>query len=425
MSSPASMAVLTLEQKLDLGASDLRFLLTNHGIKDDHQGALFEAGIDRPGRGAKEGVQPGPRYFFGQPGAGGQLHRGMAECAEFAKPIPTSDYIAMRQRFAKAFGEPENRHIPAKEYIEKKLAELEAGEFRAETLGEVLSRDEVDPDVLVPHWDAKGHLSVKKGSSSVAMPTGPEQLRLRLTVMYNALAMIKLKHPGRNELTDINADLIEKYKDYLLGDYVYGLRSAEAAGSIIPPWTLVLGYEHAIRKFANKLVSQKGYKFGEALKKAWKDATIKERHFSMASVQLSRHSRRGPKSPVRAARKVARRALRVQRGSRLRTLQARAPLGRPITIPSASATMLKAAARKELSVISLTFARYASGNTRGTSAPPLPRKQPTLRVPKPDLGRPIFTLVRHPLWCRRTLIGPCEFCIYSRGCRESGICRAA
>ena len=95
----------------------------------------------------------------------------------------------------------------------------------------------------------------------------------------NALAMIKLKHPGRNELTDINADLIEKYKDYLLGDYVYGLRSAEAAGSMIPPWTLVLGYEHAIRKFANKLVSQEGYKFGEALKKAWKDATIKERHF--------------------------------------------------------------------------------------------------------------------------------------------------
>ena len=48
---------------------------------------------------------------------------------------------------------------------------------------------------------------------------------------------------------------------------------------MIPPWTLVLGYEHAIRKFANKLVSQEGYTFGEAPKKASKDATIKERHF--------------------------------------------------------------------------------------------------------------------------------------------------
>ena len=77
-----------------------------------------------------------------------------SETREWAKPIPVSDYIAVRQRFAR---EPEDKHIPAKEYIEKKLAELEAGEFRAETLGEILSRDEVDPDVLVPHWDANGH----------------------------------------------------------------------------------------------------------------------------------------------------------------------------------------------------------------------------------------------------------------------------
>ena len=226
------MAALTLEQKLELGASDLRFLLTNHGIQDAHQGALFEAGVDTMAKFA--------------------FVTTAADLVEVLKKEFSLDpaTFAMRQRFAKAFGELEDKRVPAKEYIEKKLAELEAGEFRAETLGEILSRDEVDPDVLVPHWDAKGHLSVKKGSSSVALPTGPEQLRLRLTVMYNALAMIKLKHPGRNELADINADLVEKYKDYLLGDYVYGLRSAEAAGSMIPPWTLVLGYEHTIRKFA-------------------------------------------------------------------------------------------------------------------------------------------------------------------------------
>ena len=40
------MAEPSLAQKLELGASDLRFLLTNHGIKDDHQGALFYAGVD-------------------------------------------------------------------------------------------------------------------------------------------------------------------------------------------------------------------------------------------------------------------------------------------------------------------------------------------------------------------------------------------
>ena len=260
----------------------------------------------------------------------------------------------------------------------------------------------MDPDVLVRHWNAKGHLSVKKGSSSVAMPTGPEQLRLRLTVMYNALAMIKLKHPGRNELTDINADLIEKYKDYLLGDYVYGLRSAEAAGSMIPPWMLVLGYEHAIRKFANKLVCQEGYNFGEALKKAWKDAAIKERHFISPLSLCGKRSADGPPATPANADKPG----RAQRASSAPTSLARAPLGRPITSPSASATMPREAARRALSATSPACARYASGRTRDISAPRQPPRRPIHRVRTPDRGRPIFSRELRRLQPRRPLESP-------------------
>ena len=74
---------------------------------------------------------------------------------------------------------------------------------------------------------------------------------------------------------------------------------------MIPPWTLVLGYEHAIRKFANKLVSQEGYKFGEALKKAWKDAAIKERHFISP---LSLYGKRTADAARKEARREALRA---------------------------------------------------------------------------------------------------------------------
>ena len=38
------MAEPPLAEKLTLGASDLRFLLTNHGIKDDHQGGPLPCG---------------------------------------------------------------------------------------------------------------------------------------------------------------------------------------------------------------------------------------------------------------------------------------------------------------------------------------------------------------------------------------------
>ena len=102
----------------------------------------------------------------------------------------------------------------------------------------MVSRDEVDPDTLMPVWDAKSHITVKRGNTTVAMETGPEQLRMRLTVMANALIMMKMKHAARNEQKDITLYFLEKYKDYLLGDYVYGLRASDDYGGMIPPWTL-------------------------------------------------------------------------------------------------------------------------------------------------------------------------------------------
>ena len=67
----------------------------------------------------------------------------------------------MRHSYAKTFGALEDNQIPSKEYLEKKLHELENGEFRAEALTEVVRRDEVDPDTLMPVWDAKGYITVK------------------------------------------------------------------------------------------------------------------------------------------------------------------------------------------------------------------------------------------------------------------------
>ena len=121
---------------------------------------------------------------------------------------------------------------------------------------------------------------LKKASSKGALPANPEQLRLRLTVMANALLMVQLHHPGRVELADTNQQLFEKYKDYLFGDYCYGLRSNEASGSLAPPWTLVLSYERAIRKFAYKQMANLSIGFADALALAWRDAATKERRFT-------------------------------------------------------------------------------------------------------------------------------------------------
>ena len=235
-----------LAKKLAKGASELKFLLTQHKVSADIQGELYENGIDTVARFAAAAtdeadlkamlkdsfsINPSESLKLRAQAAGvvvawktaiSRVERqaeaeATNEVRDLAKPIPSTDYIAMRQAFAAKFGELEDKHIPAKEYIEKKLAELESGEFRAEPLTEIISRDEVDPDTLLPHWDAKGTISLRKGGSKTAMPSGPEQLRLRLTVLQNTLVMIQLWHPGRRELEDVNFALFEKYKEYLLG----------------------------------------------------------------------------------------------------------------------------------------------------------------------------------------------------------------
>ena len=218
-----------LAKKLAKGASELKFLLTQHKVSAEIQGELYENGIDTVARFAAAAtdeadlkamlkdsfsINPSESLKLRAQAAGmvvawktaiSRVERqaeaeATNEVRDLAKPIPSTDYIAMRQAFAAKFGELEDKHIPAKEYIEKKLAELESGEFRAEPLTEIISRDEVDPDTLLPHWDARGTLSLKKGGSKTAMPSGPEQLRLRLTVLQNTLVMIQLRRPGRREL---------------------------------------------------------------------------------------------------------------------------------------------------------------------------------------------------------------------------------
>ena len=200
---------------------------------------------------------------------------------DWARPVANSDYIILRNAYQSAYGPLEDKSTPSKEYLEKKLQELENGEFRAENLTEVVSRDEVDPDVMVPLLDARGNFSIKKGNTSVALPTGPEQLRRRLTVMQNVLLMMKLKYTAREEISDVDKDVFDKYKDYLLGDYCWGLSSTDLSGNQIhtPPWSLILSYEQAIRKKAYNLMITERLTFGVALSTAYKDPVTKERHF--------------------------------------------------------------------------------------------------------------------------------------------------
>eukprot|EP00913_Durusdinium_trenchii_P007973 g7479.t1 len=204
------------------------------------------------------------------------------DTSQWARPVVAGEWAATRSALEKKYGHLEDKIYPSKEFVEKKLAEVESGEYRAEELAEVVSKEEIEPDGVVPIWDSKGRLAMRKASTKVPEPANAEELRRRSTIWKNAMVMISLKHSNRHELQGAWEETIEQYKDYLLGDYVYGLSAKDAEGQTFaaPPWKLIIAYERAIRKQAVKITNTEGKPLTVALKTAWKDATVKERNFT-------------------------------------------------------------------------------------------------------------------------------------------------
>ena len=213
-----------------------------------------------------------------------RVQRAAEEIAEFdvqewTKPVVAGEWSAMKSALEKRQGILEDKIAPAKEYVEKKLAEVEAGEYRAEDLAEVQGRSWAGCNSS--SLGLKRPIDNEEGFHKVSDPANAEGLRRRLTVMKNCV-MLALKHTNRHELQGEWNTVVEEYKEYLLGEYVYGLVAKDADGNTVasPPWNLVLSYEKASRKQAAKLVNNEGKPWPVALKSAWKDSTVKERHFT-------------------------------------------------------------------------------------------------------------------------------------------------
>eukprot|EP00435_Cladocopium_sp_Y103_P055789 s679_g18.t1 len=324
--------ILTDEEKeaaLKKGGSDLRFLMERNDVPRDVMAQWFHAGVVTLEKFANIAKDAGDltevlkNHLGLDQGASltARVQVAAVTCAwtnartrvqraaemeaeldtkEFKKPIIASEWLALKSGLEKAVGTVDERTLPAKEYVEKKLQEVEAGDYRAEDLTEVISREEVDPDTLIPHFDSKGNLSVKRGCTRVSEPGNPESLRVRLTVMKNALLMISLKHTGRPELQGDYTRTFEEYKDFLLGEHVWGLNARDAEGFTMsaPPFKLVLSYERAVRREAMRRVNQEGLPIPQALKQAWKDPTTKERHFTTPLALVAKR----PAQPAAAVR---------------------------------------------------------------------------------------------------------------------------
>ena len=102
---------------------------------------------------------------------------GVMDAMQQSKPLMGSDYLIMRNAYEALYGSLEEVEAPARVYLEKRIAEMEAGDMRAESLQTVLHRDQDGDEILQPQWDANGAVKLKRTVSDILDPQNPEELR--------------------------------------------------------------------------------------------------------------------------------------------------------------------------------------------------------------------------------------------------------
>ena len=80
-------------------------------------------------------------------------------------------FQAMRACFEAKFCELEDKRVPGKSYLERKLDVIEKAEYRAEVLTEVVSTEEDTTDALHTEWTPSGQLRVIRAGAKTSTPT--------------------------------------------------------------------------------------------------------------------------------------------------------------------------------------------------------------------------------------------------------------
>ena len=142
---------------------------------------------------------------------------------------------------------------------------------------------------------------IKKGLAKQELPTGPEELRARITLLGVAWSMVGFVHTNRPWLADLDPQIWQRYLNYLLGEFVWGLVAKDHAGVPVstPAWKQLLAYEHAIRMEAMRCVRDPfNMTLGKAMEKAMENPVIKERNFTTPLALSASSSRSAALTPT-------------------------------------------------------------------------------------------------------------------------------
>ena len=135
-----------------------------------------------------------------------------AELMRKPKIIPSGDFAAMRRALEEIEGKLEDQHCPALAYIEMLSKRIERGEYRPESLEEVVDVTQDEPDELNPVWDpAKGTMKAVRPAPRRPLPKDTEELRERIELMGAGWIMLAKTMPNAACLQGLTMKFFTEY----------------------------------------------------------------------------------------------------------------------------------------------------------------------------------------------------------------------
>jgi hypothetical protein len=217
--------------------------------------------------------------------------RTEAKTLGITKPVSVPERTAMRRVYEATFGRLPVAEQPSSTYLSMKQEEVETDDPVASPLDEVSSPEDTSLEAVSSSLDTSGRVMVTKKRAKGTLPTGPEQFRMRLRIEANCWIYLSGKFTSKQWLQDQTPQLWQRYTDYFLGARCNGMEISDALGNKVPlrpPWTVVLAYEYACRKWSFERVREDFVQLSVALMDSIKNSELKECNFTSPIALMSK-----------------------------------------------------------------------------------------------------------------------------------------
>ena len=172
---------------------------------------------------------------------------------------------------------------PSQDYLSVKADETESNEPVAAQLDEILSKRDSTNAQIQSSVDSAGHIRVTRTKNKAKMPSTTEEYRRIMKVEMFSWLCMAARYRSKHWLHGLTSEPFLRFVDFILGDRVYGVQVPSGSGEtqrVKPDWTIVLAFEHKLRKEAMKLVVNQGHTLANALGAVIRDPDLKEAYFT-------------------------------------------------------------------------------------------------------------------------------------------------